>query len=281
MISCAIILAGGKGERLRPLTEDRPKAMVELLGKPLIDYQINWLSSYGINKITIACGWRHEVIRNYLGDGKKWNVAVNYVVEEQPLGRGGALKGALKILMPFNQPVFSVNGDIICNLNLHSMQEFHNQRGGIATLASVALKSPYGILDLKGDSSIAGFREKPELPYWINGGIYVLESSIIELLPDLGDHEETTFPALAAAGKLQAFKTDALWRSVDTVKDLTELTRELESRRGALHAPVDRSIPRPIASRSPNDSVSTAGKMPALPGAALLKAPPSSGAHNV
>src|SRR5687768_2282710 len=79
----AIILAGGKGERLRPLTEDRPKAMVELLGTPIMAYQIHWLASYGFNRVIISCGHRHEIIQSYFGDGGKWNLQITYEIENE------------------------------------------------------------------------------------------------------------------------------------------------------------------------------------------------------
>src|SRR3972149_8060071 len=94
----AIILAGGKGERLRPFTEDRPKCMVEILGVPLLGYQLQWLSSQGVTDVIISCGYRHEVIQNFFGSGEKWGVSLQYSVESQPLGRGGALRLAFGLL---------------------------------------------------------------------------------------------------------------------------------------------------------------------------------------
>src|SRR2546425_12743083 len=100
----AVILAGGKGERLRPFTEDRPKGMIELLGNPIMAYQIHWLRSYGFSHLVIACGYRHEMIESYFGDGSKWQMEIEYEVESEPLGRGGALKKALKRLRDFEEP---------------------------------------------------------------------------------------------------------------------------------------------------------------------------------
>src|SRR5450756_1656386 len=96
----AIILAGGKGERLRPYTNDRPKGMVEILGIPILGYQMQWLRTNGIREAYISCGYLHEVIENYFGDGGRWGMRIHYVVEDEPLGRGGGLKKAMRALGP-------------------------------------------------------------------------------------------------------------------------------------------------------------------------------------
>src|SRR3989344_7791153 len=96
MVKCAIILAGGKGERLRPLTNDRPKVMIDLAGKPIILWQIEWLKSHGIKTFVVASGYKHEVIEEFLGDGSKFGVKIFYSVEDKPLGTGGATKKAFQ-----------------------------------------------------------------------------------------------------------------------------------------------------------------------------------------
>ncbi len=224
----AVILAGGKGERLRPLTEDRPKAMIELMGNPIMAYQLHWLRSYGYKNLVVACGHRHEIIEDYFSDGAKWQINIEYEVEAQPLGRGGALKQALKRLPASQEPILAINGDLITNLDLNDLLKFHTQHNPLATLVLVPLRSPYGIVELGEDSRVIGFREKPELPYGVNAGIYMLSANIVDLLPDKGDHEETTFPELAKSGGLKGYSSRAYWRTVDTVKDLTELRSDLE-----------------------------------------------------
>ncbi len=225
----AIILAGGKGERLRPYTEDRPKPMVPLLGNPLISYTIRWLVSHGIKDITICCGHMHHVIRDFFGDGSRLQAKLHFLVEDEPLGRGGAFRMAMENMEPSDEPILALNGDLFTNLNLSEMLEYHKAQGGLATIATVPLMSQYGIVDISEDGCVNGFREKPQLPFWINAGIYIFDPSLKELLPHKGDHEERTFPHLAESGKLKAYKTRAFWKSVDTVKDLTELRNECES----------------------------------------------------
>lgn len=224
----AIVLAGGRGERLRPYTEDRPKPMVPLMGSPLLSYTVKWLTAQGVTNITICCGHMHQVIVDYFGDGLKFGAKINYLIEEKPLGRGGAIRAALEAIPSTVKNVVAMNGDIMTNLNLSDLQDFHRQQQGIVTLTSIPLISPYGIVDMTDDGDVKGFREKPQLPFWINAGIYLMDTAVLKLLPDVGDHEESTFPQLAAQGKLKCFRSTAFWRAVDTVKDLTELRNECE-----------------------------------------------------
>jgi len=224
----AIILAGGKGERLRPYTQDRPKPMVEILGIPILGYQIQWLQAQGITDIVIACGYRHEVIQEFFDDGRKWGVRIRYSVETEPLGRGGALKQAFQLLDDGEDLCLATNGDVVTNLRLQPLLDAHRSSGALATVVLAPFVSPYGIVEVDDQDRIIAFVEKPELPYWFNAGIYVLSKEIYPYLPDQGDHEDTTFPQLARERLLGAFKSRAYWRAVDTVKDLSEVSRELE-----------------------------------------------------
>ncbi len=226
----AVILAGGRGERLRPFTEDRPKPMVEILGIPILGYQLQWLQSQGVTDIIISCGYRHDVIQNYFGNGEKWGVKLQYAIEPEPLGRGGALKLAFKSLTPGEDICLATNGDVITNVRLKPLIQTHRQNGCLATIVLAPFISPYGIVEADEGDKVVAFHEKPELPYWMNAGIYVLSREIESLLPDQGDHETSTFPQLAAERQLRAFKSRSYWRSVDTVKDLSEVTKELEKR---------------------------------------------------
>lgn len=226
----AIILAGGKGERLRPFTEDRPKPMVEILGIPILGYQIQWLQAQGVTNIIIACGYRHEVIRDYFGEGAKWGVHIQYRIESSPLGRGGAIRKSFELLPEGEELVVATNGDIITNCSLQQLVETHVAKKAIATIVLTPFVSPYGLVETADDSLVVGFTEKPELPYWINGGIYVFSREIQDFLPTQGDHEDSTFPQLAAMGRLVAYKSRSYWKSVDTVKDLSEVNKELERR---------------------------------------------------
>lgn len=226
----AIILAGGKGERLRPFTQDRPKCMVEVLGVPLLGYQLEWLSAQGVTDAIISCGYRHEVIEQYFGGGEKWDVRLQYSVESQPLGRGGALKLAFQLLALGEDLCLATNGDVVTNVRLKPLIQAHRQNGCLATVVLAPFISPYGIVEVDAEDRVVAFHEKPELPYWMNAGIYVLSREVEPLLPDQGDHEDSTFPRLAQERRLGAYKSRAYWRSVDTVKDISEVSKELEKR---------------------------------------------------
>jgi NDP-sugar pyrophosphorylase family protein len=226
----ALVLAGGRGERLRPFTEDRPKPMVLINDRPLLQYHLGWLQREGVATAYILCGYKHEVIRQYFGDGQTVGMSLHYVVEEQPLGRGGALKRGLSLLTPGLEMVIVTNGDIITDQSLEELVQAHQKRGGLGTVMLSALVSPYGIVTTDGQGRVQDFSEKPVLPYWVNAGVYVMAPAIRERLPERGDHETTTFPALAREGKLYAFRSSARWLGVDTVKDLNQASQLLEGR---------------------------------------------------
>lgn len=225
----ALVLAGGKGERLRPHTADRPKPMVLLNGKPILEHHLEWLRQGGVTDVILLCGYAHQVIQDHFGDGRPWGLHIEYCVEEHPLGRGGALKQGFLRVPPRERFVLASNGDTITEQPIGPMVESHLSSGALATVMLVPFVSPYGIAEVGDDDVIRGFREKPQLPYWINGGVYVLSLACAQYLPDIGDHEDSTFPKLAERGSLRAFKSSAFWKAIDTIKDLAELQRQYAS----------------------------------------------------
>ncbi len=222
----AIVLTGGPGERLRPLTQERPKPMVEVHGKPILEYVVGWLARQGVEHLIVACSYRHEVIQDYFRNGTDWGIRITYSVEDEPLGRGGAFKKASTALDDATETFLGMNGDILTDLELGPLVQKHEASEILATLVVTPLTSPYGVVDLDGDRVI-GFREKPVLPFWVNSGIYVFSRGIIPSLPDCGDHEVLTFPRLAREGLLAAYPSNAFWRTVDTAKDLADLEKAL------------------------------------------------------
>jgi NDP-sugar pyrophosphorylase family protein len=228
----AITIAGGEGQRLRPYTEDRPKPMVPVGGKPILEHQVDWLRENGVTHLVVACGYMHEVVEDYFGDGGAFGVRMSYSIEETPLGRGGALKQAYR-QVPRDEPfVIATNGDNINTQPLGPMLRRHRRSGAVATLLLTQLRSPYGIARMRG-SRILGFLEKPMLPHWLSAGVYVLGREFFEGLPDIGDHEDGVFPRLAAEGKLFGFKSRSYWKAIDTVKDLKEAEQALAELKGA------------------------------------------------
>ncbi|WP_069807948.1 nucleotidyltransferase family protein [Vulcanisaeta thermophila] len=217
----ALILAGGFGKRLQPLTIDRPKPLVEVGGKPILQWQIEWLRAQGIRDIVLAVGYLRTRVFEVMGDGSKFGVRLFYSVEEEPLGTGGAIKNASKFL---EDDVFVVlNGDVITNLRIEPLI---NSLGGgvIASVALVPMRSPYGVVNVDGEGFIREFREKPLLEHLINAGVYAFTREIMNYLPDKGDIEVTAFPKLASERRIKGVVyRDVYWKSVDTVKDVEEV----------------------------------------------------------
>ena len=227
----ALVIAGGEGQRLRPLTDDRPKGMVAVAGKPILQHQIEWLRANGVTHAVLACGYRHEAIEDHFGDGSRFGLSIDYSIEATPLGRGGALKLAYRQVPHDAEIIIATNGDNVHTQSLGPMIRQHKRTGAVATLLLMQLRSPYGIARQRG-KHITGFREKPLLPHWLNAGVYVLNREFLEACPDVGDHEDHLFPELSAAGKLYAFRSKAYWKAIDTIKDLQEAEKELSALAG-------------------------------------------------
>lgn len=226
----ALVLAGGKGERLRPLTSDRPKPMVPIDGKPILEYQMEWLRREGVTDVVVLCGYLQQVISSHFGDGSRWGLRITYSVESEPLGRGGALKKGFRLVPPDVPFVIATNGDNVTDQPLAPLVRSHRRTGVVATIMLTPLISPFGIARVGRGSRIQGFDEKPRLPYWVNAGVYVLSRQFFEELPEKGDHETTLFPKLAECGKLYGYRSHAYWKGVDTLKDLSEAAAYLAAR---------------------------------------------------
>lgn len=225
----AIILAGGKGERLLPLTLDRSKCMVEIRGVPLLAYQLQWLLIQGVNDVIVACGYRHEAIQQFFGNGEKWKVRLRYSVESQPLGRGGALKLAFKLLETGEDACLAMNGDIITNFPVEPLIQTHRENSCLATVWLTRLTA-CGIAVVDGKGTVVAFHEKLSLPdpYWMNAGIYVLSREVEPLLPDQGEHESSTFPQLVRQRQLGACELRLYgWWHVTTATDIREVSEAI------------------------------------------------------
>ncbi len=213
----AIVLAGGRAERLGDAAGGRPKSLVEVAGSPLVAYQIGRLAAVGVDRVIVSCaadqGGEFTAALGGLG--------VEIVCAEEPerLGRGGGIKFAARQRREQGD-VFAMNGDELVDVDFGSMLERHSSTGAAATVAVARPASPFGVVELTGDDVVTGFSEGGRIPYWVNCGIYVLSSEAIERFPDLGDHESTTFPELAVEGRLRAYRHEGLWLTVNTPKEL-------------------------------------------------------------
>jgi len=225
----AVILAGGLGKRLRPLTDDRPKPLVEVCGKPILEWQIRWLKGYGIRDFVLLLGHAKNRVVEFLGSGRKLDVSVAYVVEDEPLGTAGAIKNAESVLR--NEDVFLVvNGDIITSIDPRPMVEaLLKDPQAVASIALVPMRSPYGVVKVE-KGYIIEFIEKPLLDHLINAGVYAMKPAIFDYLPPKGDIEKTAFPKLARERKLLGHVyRNAYWKSIDTVKDIEEAASMLKT----------------------------------------------------
>jgi mannose-1-phosphate guanylyltransferase len=222
-----VILAGGFGKRLKPLTDTRPKPMIQVSGFPIIEWQIKWLRKFGMKEFILCVGFMKEQIINYIGNGARFNCRVEYSVEEKPLGTGGALLNARELLSNEGS-FFMLNGDILTDLEPNRLQLTDSN-----TIGLVPLKSPYGVVQLDNNSRVLGFVEKPEIPnYWINAGIYRFTKEVFQYLPENGNIEVTALPTLAQQGKLRAIRYEQVfWRSIDSHKDIEEASKELQAAR--------------------------------------------------
>lgn len=213
----AIILAGGKAERLGAAAGGKPKALVPIRGRPLAAYQIGLLLRAGVRRAIVSCAAGQSAV--FLTELSGIGIDIVCAEEPEPLGRGGGLRFAARF-REGRGPLFAFNGDELLAIDLNDLLQHHRKEPAVATVVVAPLKSPFGVVDISDDDFITGFREAPVLPHWVNAGLYVLDDEAIDRLPQKGDHERSTFPELAAEGKLRAFRHDGPWLTVNTPKEL-------------------------------------------------------------
>ena len=223
----ALLLAGGKAERLGAAAQGRPKPLVPIAGIPLAAYQVARFAAAGVGRVIVSCAAGRE--REFESELSGLGADVVAVGEPEPLGRGGGLRFAAAERVE-SGPVYALNGDEILDVDLAALAAFHRARGGAATVVVARVRSAFGVVELDADDRIVAFREAPELPHWVNAGLYVLDEEALSRLPESGDHETTTFPELAAEGRLRAFRHEGIWLTVNTPKDLRRAEEFLAGR---------------------------------------------------
>ena len=227
----AIILAGGKGTRLGAAAQGLPKALIPLGGRPIAAYQLGMLARGGVTRVIISCAaGAGELFKKALDEAE---IEVDLAEEPEPLGRGGGIRFATKLRRE-NGEIFVTNSDELLAPDLEAMLHEHRRLGAAATLLVAPLKSAVGIVEVAEDERITSFREAPVLPHWVSAGVYVLGEEAIDALPTDGDHETTTFPALAASGRLRAYRYEGVWLTVNTPKDLRRAEDEIARNPGWL-----------------------------------------------
>lgn len=205
-----IILCGGKGKRLSPLTDQVPKPLIEIHRKPIIQYQIDFFKRHGIKDITLCTGYKHELFQERYPN-------LNHSIETIPLGTAGAIKNAKKFI---KEDFIVTNGDNIFSFNFQKMMKLFQDVNN-SLLALTNLVSPYGVIEVEGNR-VNEFVEKPVLKLWINAGITIFTKETIDYFPDEGMIEYDVYPKLVTEKKLFAFKMreNSFWIAIDTPKDV-------------------------------------------------------------
>lgn len=219
-VSTAVVLAGGAGSRLWPLTNNCPKPMVQLLGKPILQWIIEWLKTGGIKHIVLGVAYRKESVMDYFRDGEKFGVSIDYSIHSIEGETGEGFRLAIDRYV--DDKVFvAMNGDELLNTNLHSFIKFHLMHKPVATIMVSPLKCPFGTLKVDNDHKIVAFDEKPTIhSVLISTGVYVFDHQIVDYLTPTGRIEETVFPTLAEKGLLLAHRLNGQWLTINTRKDL-------------------------------------------------------------
>jgi choline kinase len=195
-IRTAVVIAGGEGLRLRPLTNDRPKAMISVAGKPILDWIIQWLCSNEISHIVVGVAYKKEIVKEHV---RRFESGVKFDFEHTV--EGGTGEGFRLAIERFVQDdiFLAVNGDELTNIDVPDFADFHIRARGLATISVASLRSPFGVVELSGNS-IVDFREKATLDAYVSTGVYMFDHKILEYLPTKGNIENDTFPKLARQG---------------------------------------------------------------------------------
>jgi mannose-1-phosphate guanylyltransferase len=236
----ALILAGGEGTRLRPLTSTVPKPVVPLVDRPFIRFMLDWLRSHGVDDVVMSCGHLASGVRNVLGDGSAYGIMLRYVEEPRPLGTGGALKYAESLL---DERFLMLNGDVLTDIDLTAQLEQHERSGATATLALTPVDDPsaYGLVRTRDGGEVSEFVEKPSPDQVdtnnISAGAYVLERSVLDLLEaeQPASIERDVFPRLVGEG-LFGYVSDGYWLDIGTPERYLEGTFDILE--GAVSSPV-------------------------------------------
>jgi len=229
-MNTAVVLAGGPGDRLRPLTRNAPKPLIEVYGKPLLQWVIEWLRANHVDNIVIGVAYMKEKIMERFGDGSRFGVDISYSVHSVEGGTGEGFSLAISRFVD-DDVFFAMNSDQITDLNLSKLATFHLKHHPTATIAVTNPPCPFGILEVDENCDIIGFSEKPRCPsVHCSTGIYVFDRSILKYLPINGDVEKVTFPRLSEMGSLKAYSFSGSFITINTVKDFIAAENELRKR---------------------------------------------------
>jgi NDP-sugar pyrophosphorylase family protein len=226
----AVVLSGGEGLRLRPITHDIPKGLVKVGGRPLLEWVIEWLQQNEVTNLVIGVAHLKEKIIRHFGSGGKFGVDIRYSVHSV---EGGTSEGfRLAISRYVDSPsFFALNGDQITDLKLGSFYNNYSESGSLAAIAVVHPRLPFGLVEISNKGFCEGFEEKPVLrDFFCSMGIYVFDRKALKYMPRRGDVERTTFPKLASMNKLKAFRHTGSFITVNSLRELEEADEALKQR---------------------------------------------------
>ena len=225
----AVVLSGGEGIRLRPITSDLPKGLVKVGGKPLLQWVVEWLKANGITNIVMGVAYLKEKIIDFFGDGARFGVRIQYSAHTVPGGTGEGFRLAIGRYVE-DQTFFALNGDQITDLRLKTMFAKHRRSRTLSTIAVVHPRLPFGLVKVDKRDYCRGFLEKPVLrDVNISTGIYVFEHDIVKHLPQTGDVERTTFPKLSKVGKVAAYKHRGSFITINSLRELEDAEKRMRS----------------------------------------------------
>ena len=245
----AIVLVGGEGTRLRPLTDDVPKPVLTLVDRPFLAYMIEWLAAHGVTEVVLACGFLPDVLREALGDGEHAGVRLRYVTEPDRRGTAGAIRFAADALGDELEDRFlALNGDVLTDLDLTALIGAHRERGARATIALYPVEdsAAYGLVSVDAAGGVTEFLEKTgePVPGEINAGAYVLERSVLDLIPPGREVsiEREVFPRLVGDG-LGALRLDGYWMDIGTPERYLQASWDILEGRVETAGAADRAGP--------------------------------------
>jgi dTDP-glucose pyrophosphorylase len=221
----AVIMAGGRGERLRPITEHLPKPMIKVAGRPILERLVLHLVGSGITRIHISVNYLADMIERHFGDGSRFGCCIDYLREDEHLGTGGALS---LLPTPTTEPLLVLNGDLVTQVDFSSMLRFHSASQSVATIGyrPYSHQVPFGCVDLLGDA-VVGIQEKPIVERCVSAGVYVLSSSVVGLVPKKYFPITELFQILLQRGeKMSAYEITADWADVGQHRDLSHARGE-------------------------------------------------------
>ena len=214
-----VVLCGGKGTRLSELTEQLPKPLIEVGGKPVLLRIMEVYSHYGYGDFILCLGYKGDKIRDYFRNNKSFKIEfVDTGVESSKAERIMKIKNCIK-----DDNFFVTYGDDLCDVNINKLLKFHYKNKKAATLTAVDLMSPFGVLEINKKNEVTKFQEKPKLKYLMNGGFYVFNRKIFDYIKKGHDLEKGTFEELAKKKMICAFYHKGFWKSMNTLKDVIEL----------------------------------------------------------